>query len=257
MEETKNRFQLTISNKCQVLASLQEKEEHLSEGKEQTAVNQLWQGIKDAWRETCEETLGRKSKQHRVYASVETLNKIVVRKKAKEVLNHSKMRVRKADARAKYSESNKEVKRSIRKDRRNFVDSLAKQAEELAGKGDMKKLYSITRTLAGVKKIPDRPFRAKSGELPTDQEEQRKRWADHFRKLLKRPPPSEIPEIAPADTLLEVNESKKGKEEVRHLKNGKAAGPDGILPDAIKADPETLAEMLYNLFGKIREKNTR
>ena len=54
--------------------------------------------IKDAWRETCEETLGRKSKQHRAYASVGTLNKIKVRTKAKEVLNHSKTRVRKADA---------------------------------------------------------------------------------------------------------------------------------------------------------------
>ena len=70
VEETKKRFQLTISNKYQVLASLQVNEEHLSKGKNQTAINQLWQGIKDAWRETCAETLGRKSKQHRAYVSV-------------------------------------------------------------------------------------------------------------------------------------------------------------------------------------------
>ena len=138
-------------------------------------------------------------------------------------------------------------------------NSLGKQAEEAASKGDMKELYSITRTLAGAKKIPDRPVRAKSGELLTDQEEQRKRWADHFRELLNRPPSSDIPDIAPADTLLEVNESRPSKEEVkraiRHLKNEKAAGPDGIPPEAIKADLETSAEMLYNLFGKIRETN--
>ena len=35
--------------------------------------------------------------------------------------------------------------------------------------------------------------------------------------------------------------------------NGKAAGPDGIPPEAIEADLETSAEMLYNLFGKIWE----
>ena len=178
---------------------------------------------------------------------MDTLNKNEVRKKAKEVLNHNKTRVRKADAQVKYSEANNEVKRSIRKDRRNFVDSLAKQADEAASKGDMKELYSITRTLAGAKKIPDRPVRAKSGELLTDQEEQRKRWADHFRELLKRPPPSEIPDITPANTLLEVDESRPSKEEVkraiRHLKNGTAAGPDGIPPEAIKADMETSAEM--------------
>ena len=58
VEETKKRFQLTISNKYQVLESLQKNEEHLSDGKDQRVVNQLWQGIKDAWRETCEDTLG-------------------------------------------------------------------------------------------------------------------------------------------------------------------------------------------------------
>ena len=193
------------------------------------------------------------------YASVDTLNKIEVKKKAQEVLNHSKTRVRKADAQAKYSEANKEVKRSIRKDRRNFVDTLAKLEEEAAPKGDMKELYSITRTLAGAKEIPDRPVRAKNGELLTDQEEQRKNWADFFRELLNRPPPSEIPDISPANTLLEFDESRPSKKEVkrtiRQLKNGKAAGPYGIPPEAIKADLETSAEMLYNLFGKIWDTN--
>ena len=123
----------------------------------------------------------------------------------------------------------------------------------------MRELYSITRTMAGAKKIPDRPVRAKSRELLTDQEEQRKRWPDHFRELPNRSPPSEIPDIAPADTRLEVDESRPSKEEVkraiRPLKNGKAAGPDGIPPEVIKADLETSAEMLYNLSGKIRETN--
>ena len=156
------------------MATLEENEEHLSEGKDQTAVNQLWQHVNDAWRETSEETLGRKSKRYRVYVSVDTLSKIEVRKKAKEVLNHSKTRVKKAEAQPKYSEANKEVKRSIRKDRRN-LDSLAKQAEETAGTGNIKELYSMTRTLAGSQKIPDRPIRAKSGELLINQDEQRKR----------------------------------------------------------------------------------
>jgi len=31
------------------------------------------------------------------------------------------------------------------------------------------------------------------------------------------------------------------------LKNGKAAGPDGIPPEAIKADIRTSTEMLYEL----------
>ena len=73
------------------------------------------------------------------------------------------------------------------------------------------------------------------------------------------PPPRKIPDIAPADTPFKVDESRPSKEEVkrviRHLKNGKAAGPDGTPPEAIKADLETWDEMLYNLFGEIWEKN--
>ena len=109
----------------------------------------------------------------------------------------------------------------------------------------MKELYSITKTSASAKKIPDRPVRAKSGELLNDQEEQRKRWVDHFMEPLKRPLPSEIPDIEPADTPLEVDERRPSKEEVkraiRHLQNGKATGIDGIPPcRSHKGRPEKL-----------------
>ena len=42
------------------------------------------------------------------------------------------------------------------------MNDLARQAEEAAGKGDLKDLYSNTRTLAGVSKNTDRPVRAES-----------------------------------------------------------------------------------------------
>ncbi|KAL9978171.1 hypothetical protein ACROYT_G015662 [Oculina patagonica] len=187
------------------------------------------------------------------------MKKIEARKKVKETLNHSRTRAKKAEARIRYSEVNKEVKRSIRNDRRNFVEDLARQAEEASGRGDAKELYSITRKLAGDRKIPERPVRDKSGELLTDQEEQRKRWADHFKELLNRPPPSELPDIQPANTPLQVSESKPSEAEIkraiRQLKNGKAAGPDGIPSEAIKADLNTSTKMLYELFGKIWETN--
>jgi len=40
------------------------------------------------------------------------------------------------------------VKKSIRKDKRDYIDSLAKQAEEAAGKGNMKELYMATKKLS-------------------------------------------------------------------------------------------------------------
>ena len=40
---------------------------------------------------------------------------------------------------------------------------------------------------------------------------------------------------------------------IKTMKNGKAAGPDGIPPEALKADPAMSAEMLQPLLQKIWE----
>jgi len=37
------------------------------------------------------------------------------------------------------------VKKIIRKDKRDYIDSLAKQAEKAAGKGNMEELYMTTK----------------------------------------------------------------------------------------------------------------
>ena len=132
-------------------------------------------GHEECMGETGEETLGRKSKQHKAYANIDTLKKIQARKKVKDELNRCRTIAKRAEAQIRYSVVNKEVKRSIGKDRTNFADDRPRQAEEAAGRGDGEGLYSITRTLAGVRKIPDRHVKARNGEMLTDQEKQRRR----------------------------------------------------------------------------------
>jgi len=72
----------------------------------------VWQRIKNAWRETCEETLERKSKQHRAYVSKDTLRKIETRKKEKDVLNRNRTRAEKMEARTRYPKDNRLSKAS-------------------------------------------------------------------------------------------------------------------------------------------------
>ena len=77
------------------------------------------------------------------------------------------------------------------------------------------------------------------------------------RELLNRPPPSEVPDIEPDETPLQVDQSRPSKAEIRkavkHFKNGKAPDPDGIPSEAIKADLDTSTEMLLMLFRRIWE----
>ena len=86
-------------------------------------------------------------------------------------------------------------------------------------------------------------------------EQQLNQWVEHFTDLLNRPTPEEQPNISQAEVDLPISVEKPSKEEIkkaiRTLKNGKAAGPDGIPAEALKADIDTATDILHNLFAKI------
>jgi hypothetical protein len=63
------------------------------------------------------------------------------------------------------------------------VDSLAKEAEEAAGKGNMKDLYMLIRKLSGKFQQTEKPIKDKDGNPITTTEEQLSRWAEHLKQL--------------------------------------------------------------------------
>nr|KAG5686938.1 hypothetical protein BaRGS_018927 [Batillaria attramentaria] len=71
------------------------------------------------------------------------------------------------------------------------------------------------------------------------------------------PPPPVPPDIPPAAQLLDISTNPSTKTEIikafKSLKSGKAAGPDGIPPEALKADIQTSTDMLHPLLRKIWE----
>ena len=98
----------------------------------------------------------------------------------------------------------------------------------------------------------------KNGNPLTTTNEQLKRWAEHFRELLNRPIPDSPPDIPSAQTELPISCDKPSKAAIEKaimaLRSGKAAGPDKILAEAIKAVIDTTVNVLYSLFSKIWEK---
>ena len=97
----------------------------------------------------------------------------------------------------------------------------------------------------------------KTGRQIVGEEQQRKRWVEHFEELLNRPPPQNPPVILPAAQDLDMESGPLTRDEIRmairQLNSGKAPGPDGIPCEALKADIETTVYMLYPLFEKIWE----
>ena len=174
------------------------------------------------------------------------------------MLNNSRTRAAKARAQEEYTAVDREVKRSIKKDKGDYIDDLARQAETAAGQGNLRDLYLVTKKLTGKFQQTDKPVMDKNGNPLTTTKEQLKRWAEHFRELLNRPTRDSPPDIPPAETELPISCDKPSKTEIKKaimtLRSGKAAGPDEIPAEAIKADIETAVQMLYSLFSKIWEK---
>ncbi|VDP27311.1 unnamed protein product [Schistosoma curassoni] len=197
-------------------------------------------GTKEAITSTCHEVLGHKKHYHKEWITVDTLDKIEERKNKKAAINTSRTRAEKVKAQAKYTKVNKQVKRSIRTDKRKYVEDIAMTAEKAARERNMRRLYDITKKLSGNRLKPERPVKSKEGEVITNIEEQRNRWVEYFKELLNRPVPLNPPNIEAAPTNLPIDvvppKIKKISMAIRQIKSGKAAGPDNIPAEALKAD---------------------
>jgi len=118
----------------------------------------------------------------------------------------------------------------------------------------MKTLYDITRTMLGERSRQSKSVKNKESVTITTEQEQRTRWVEHFRDILNRPPPTEMPSITATEgSLLNVNVNPPAKAEIeralKQLKNGKAAGSDDISPEVPKVDPKTTIATLHPLFS--------
>ncbi|VDP25562.1 unnamed protein product [Schistosoma margrebowiei] len=168
--EKLNEFKIALSNRFQALQDLLKEEE--------TTMEDNWKGIKEALTSTCQEVLGLKKYHHKEWISTETLDKIKERKNKKAVISNSRTRAEKFQAQAEYIEADKQVKRSIRADKRKYVEELATTAEKAAREENMKQLHDTTEKLEGKYSKPERPVKDKEGKPNTESQQQRNRWVE-------------------------------------------------------------------------------
>ncbi|VDO71573.1 unnamed protein product [Schistosoma margrebowiei] len=161
-----NKFKLVLSNKFQAFHDLLN-----GEG---TTVESNWKGIKEAITSTCHEVLGHKKHHHKEWITVDTLDKIQERRNKKAAINTSRTRAEKAKAQAGYTEVNKQVKRSVRTDKRKYVEDLTMTAEKAAKEGSMRQLYDTKNKLTEnyCKPTSEQPVKNKEGKVITNTEEQ-------------------------------------------------------------------------------------
>ena len=89
--------------------------------------------------------------------------------------------------RQQYSIKDTEVKKSMKRDKKQWFEELATKAETASSKGNMKAVYDITKTLSKDKPKQMEHIKDKNGTLLTKENEIKTRWKEHFNEVVNRP----------------------------------------------------------------------
>ena len=239
---TKQAFAVEVKNRFQVLGEQQE---------------MTIDGFNQALREAGEKVLGFRRKKKEEWIKEETWKKIDERRQTKEKINNTRSERLKEKHRSFYSELNKQVKRMTRADKKDYIEKLADETEEAAGRNDLKTLYKINKQLNNGFKNCDVPVKNKNGMVIEKEAEKLQRWKEHFESVLNRPDPPHLADIQPADTDLDICTDPPSLEEVtaaiKAMKSGKAPGADGVTAEMLKADVNVTAPILTEIFKQIWE----
>jgi sorting nexin-29 len=234
-------FSLVLQNRFSVL-----------ETSEDTSI----EGFNQAMQEAGEKVLGYRKRQKEEWISQETWSRISERKEIKKRLLTAKSPRLKERLDQEYRAKDRQVKLSARQDKKDHINKLTDEAEEAAKKKDMKKVYTITKKLAGKSQgQQDMPVKDKEGKIISGEKETLERWREHFSTILNRPDPLRTAEIPEAEQDLEIDTGEITVDEVREaiktLKAGKAPGEDEICPEMVKAGGEITVRILHQILNNI------
>ena len=136
--------------------------------------------MRDAFVTNSENVLGVKKQSNKEWISQKSIDFIKERKENKEDIYASRTRSQREVAQKAYRDTAKKVKKSIKSDKEEFTNNLAKKAEMAAADGHMRTLYQTTKMLTGKFGRAEVPVKDKNGKVVFGEEEQKTRWMEHF-----------------------------------------------------------------------------
>nr|KAG5709173.1 hypothetical protein BaRGS_028629 [Batillaria attramentaria] len=220
----------------------------LKEYREDTEdIEEMWEQQRKAYVQSAEEVLGFRKGKNKPWIGEDTWKLMDERKDIKKKIDSTRSERIKNRLRDAYKEKDKEVKRSVREDKRRWMAQTAEQAQKATENGQQKKLYSIVKQLTGQRNRQAAAVKSKDGELLKNKEARLKRWKEHFEEVLNRdkpdfPPQDNDGEGEEIGISVEAPTKQEIQAALKALKNGKAPGADQITAEMLKADPEQTSQ---------------
>ena len=116
--------------------------------------------------------MGPKKQHHKDWNSAGTLKKIEEREKKVEI-NNCRTQAGKVRADEEYFHANKIVKKSIKADKRKYMNMLVTETEVAAHQGNLQELHTTIKKLSGKFGKPERPVKDKGGKPILDEKSQK------------------------------------------------------------------------------------
>ena len=250
-------FMITLQDRYQAL----EEESPDGEEEDEDKIEKEFHIMEEAYTKKAEEVLGRPRKKIKPWKTEESWALVDQRKEInKKILSTHSERIKKR-LRTEYKEKSKEVKRSIRSDKRKWMDGITSEAEDAARKQQMRTLYRLTKVPCNERPKSSTAILDKSGNLVSGKKEIQARWTEHFREVLNReeltdPITMEDECVFQLGKLIEeiaITEPTIGevKAAIERLKNGKSPGVDSITAELLKAYKEFSAAKVHQLEEKV------
>ena len=161
----RRQFHLELRNRFEIL----QREELEDDKKDQPAAElEKANGILEkAYNMTAKKVLGYKTKKVKPWISKESWDLIEQRKEIKLKLDGTNSERLKENRRVQNKAKDREVKRQICRDKRNWSEGKAKEAEEAANMQHMKTLYSLTKMICNDKPRQSRVVNDRDGNALT------------------------------------------------------------------------------------------
>ncbi|KAJ4450915.1 hypothetical protein ANN_02349 [Periplaneta americana] len=247
-EETKQNYQVEISNRFATLESSDEVEKELD-------VNRVWENIRDSIKIAAEQSIGYyETKKKKPWFDEDSCMVVERRKQAKLKFLQDSVE----EKRDNYFNERREASRTIRNKKRGYLKEKLNEVETNSKNKNIRDLYKGIKEFKNGYQPRVNVIKDENGDLLADSPSILNRWKNYFAQLLNvhRPNRNDRDEIEiqtaepfiPEPTLSEVEIA------IENLKKYKSPGIDQIPAELIQEGGSALYSEIYKLVLAIWEK---